>query len=391
MQPKKNHKGRFVKFGAIGALMVVVAAWWWNHHNTDHAHPQKDASQASQTEAGTNISPELQGAFQKFDESLTGISSIGASSKSLQDLRSQLSAMPRDAAVAAIRKYLDSKTDLPTHMGFKVAANGLLDEAPTLRTFLMDELGRFDPAAAADYAKVVLSAKDSPDEWAVALRSLATGDATPAGRDLLLQKTSELLQYEPWQKDPSVGFLEAFDTAVFLGGTNLLPALSELVRKQDNSAVAHAAYLAMDRLVINDPAGTLAYMEGSPDMMNGRESTRANYFARADVRDPQQRQILENYLLNPNMNSAELSTFAGIYPNANFMISHNLLSDTKTPDHDSISGRDSQSLVVAQEWQDDPRFANRKAELQTIIRRLQTFVQQAQSPQSQLQPVSKDP
>jgi len=295
----------------------------------------------------------------------------------LAELRSELSAMPTNAAVAAVRQFLDSKADAPTHLGFKLASNGLLDEAPTLRTFLLDELARLDSAAAADYSRVVLASMDSPDEWAVALRNLASGDASADGRALLERKMAQMLQYAPWQQNPSVGYLEAFDVAVYLGGTDFLPTLTDLVRQQDNPAVAHASFLALDRLVINNPATVLESLEAEPDLMEGRESTRADFFARADVRDPQQRQILESYLLDPSISTAELQTFASVYPNANFMISPNLLTQTATPNHDALMSLDAQSLAVAQEWLADPRFAQVAPELQTVIQRLEGFAAQA--------------
>ena len=294
----------------------------------------------------------------------------------LAEWRGKLEAMPKADAVKAIREYLDSKQDGATHLGFKVASNGWLDEAPTLRTFLLDELARIDPAAAADYAKVILAGMDSPDEWAVALRNLASGDPSADGRSLLEQKTQTLLQYAPWQENPSVGYLEAFDVAVYMGGTNLLPTLSDLVRKQDNPAIAHASYLALDRLVINNPTAVLSALAADPEWMQGREATRADYFARADVRDPQQRQILESYLLNPALSASELQTFAGVYPSANYMISANLLTPANTPNHDSLVSRDAQSLAVEQQWMADPRFASLQPALQRMAARLQGFVQQ---------------
>jgi len=295
----------------------------------------------------------------------------------LAQLRATLSAMPTNEAVALIRRFLDSKQDAATQLGFKISNAGWLDEAPTLRTFLLDELARLDPAAAADYAKVILAAKDSPDEWAVALRNLARGDVTPEGRQLLAQKTAELLQHEPWRQNPSVGYLEAFDAAVYLGGTSLMPTLADMVRQKENTAVAHASYLTLDRLVINTPATTLATLLADPDLMAGRELTRANYFARADVRDSQQRQLLENYLLNPGITPAELDAFASVFPNANFMISPNLLTSSPTLDHTTLVIRDVESLRVVQEWLADPRFARLKPALQRAVQRLHEFVQQA--------------
>src|SRR5258708_29201392 len=122
----------------------------------------------------------------------------------------------------------------------------------------------------------------------LSLRNLAWGDTSPEGRALLQQKAGELLRNESWQHDPSQGYLEAFDAAVYLGGTNLVPALSDLLRRQDNPAVAHAAFLALDRLVIADPSASLAVLQADPGSIAGGEATRAAYFARTDVRAPEQ-------------------------------------------------------------------------------------------------------
>jgi hypothetical protein len=210
----------------------------------------------------------------------------------------------------------------------------------------------------------------------VALRNLARGDTTDDGRALLAQKTGEMLQYQPWQQNPSTGFLEAFDAAVYIGGTSLMPALTDLVREQNNPAVSHASYLALDRLVINNPTATLTALLDDPSSMQGRETTRANYFARADVRDPQQKQVLENYLLKPQTSAAEIETFAGIFPNANYMISPNLLTQSQTPDRAALVNRDAESLRVVQGWITDPRFAQLLPSLQKMQSRLAGYVQQ---------------
>ena len=118
-----------------------------------------------------------------------------------------------------------------------------------------------------------------------------------------------------------------------------------------------------------------------PSAMQGREQTRANYFARADVSDPQQRQILESYLLAPDRSATELQTFAGLFPNANFMISHNLLTSSATPDHKHIVRRDQESLRTVNAWLADPRFNHLQLQIQTIQKRLSQFVEQARSNQ----------
>ena len=371
----------------LAILALVLAAGWAvvsisRMETPVHPEAPKPASQPV-----TNVGPTLPTSAKPPDfhpsklevmrNAINATTNAAAAARqSLAQWRKDLEAMPKAEAVNEIKRLLDSKQDAATHLGFKLASNGWLDEAPTLRTFLLDELARIDPAAAADYAKVILAGMDSPDEWAVALRNLASGDPSSDGQALLQQKALAMLQYEPWQENPSVGYLEAFDVAVYVGGTNLLPTLSSLVQKQDNPAIAHASYLALDRLVINSPTTMLTALESDPGLMQGREATRADYFARADVRDPQQRQVLESYLLNPSLSARELQTFAGIYPNANYMISANLLTQANTPNHDSLVNRDAQSLAVEQQWMIDPRFSNLQPVLQKMTARLQGFVQQ---------------
>lgn len=361
---------------AVGLAVVAGLSWWAWQRNRSRASVPPPGIHTGQP--GTNFV--AGGLGEQLAAAVADLASArgkGSGQEQMARLRQALAAAPAQEAVSAIRRFLDSKADAPTGQGFKLDGKGWLTTAPTLRTFLLDYLGRVDPAAAAAYARIILSQKDSPEEWAVALRNLAVGDTSASARALLEEKTAELLRCEPWQQEPSVGYLEAFDVAVYLGGTNLAPALGDLVRRQDNAAVAHAAYLALDRLVIKDTAELLAALEAAPELMQGREATRADYFARADVRDPQQRQVLESYLLDPQRSAAELAQFAGVFPNANYMISQNLLTPTPTPDGASLTGRDAASLQVVQEWLADPRFANLQRPLQKVKQRLEEFARQS--------------
>jgi hypothetical protein len=297
--------------------------------------------------------------------------------QALSRLRQTLATVSTNELSAAIRQFLDTKTDAMTGQGFKIGGNGSLLEAPTLRTFLLDQLASLDPTATAAHARVILETSSSPDEWAVALRNLARGDTSSEARALLETKTGELLRNESWQQDPSVGYLEAFDTAVHLGGTKLVSPLADLVRKKDNQAVAHAAFLTLDRLVISQPAEVLSALAQHPDWMTGREETRANYFARADVGDAEQRRLVESYLLEASRSPAELKTFAGVFPNANFMISHNLLTGNATLHHVMLTRRDQAALEAVNQWLSDPRFERVKTPLLKIRDRLNEFTRQA--------------
>jgi len=308
---------------------------------------------------------------------LTASADADASRKLLAELRGLLDALPREVASREVQSFLSLKKDAGTKLDVTVKAGGALGDASSLRVFLLDYLGQIDRPAAAAIGKQILSAPSSPDEWAVSLRNVAWADDSPGNLAYLRAKTREMIGNPAWRQNPSSGFLEAFDVIVHARGFDLAPQLTELVRDKDNRAVAHAAYLTLDRLTITDPAAALAPLAAQPELMEGREQTRANFFARGDVRDPKQRALVESYLLDPRRSALELQTFAGLFPSANYMISNNLLTETATPAHAELAARDRAALETVDAWLADPRFSRLKPQIEAIHTRLRNFVQQA--------------
>lgn len=292
----------------------------------------------------------------------------------LTQLEQRLAAAPPHEASQYLVELLQAGEDQATGLSFVVGPDGFLKEAPTLRVFLLEQLEKIDPAAAAVYAETILGTYASPDEWAISLRTYAKRPLTVEQRQYLQQKVRELLHHPSWQKEPSVGYLEAFDVALYLKSPELTPDLAGLVRLKDNQAVAQAAYLALDRLVMELPVQVLDQLQKQPDLMSGRELTRAQYFARVDLRDPDQKNVLEGYLLNPGLTSAEAKAFAEVFPNANFMVSQNLLTQMETPSGNQIKSRDLTTFHTVLDWLDDPRFVHRQTDLLLIKRRLEGFV-----------------
>ena len=296
----------------------------------------------------------------------------------LAELRRMLDTLPPDAASREIQSFLASGRDAPTGLDIKVEAGGGLGDASSLRVFLLDYLGRVDKTAAVKLAEKILAAYTTPDEWAVSLRNYAWAHAD--GDAFLQAKTRQLLENPEWRRNPTAGFLEAFDTIVYSRDTGLTPALAGMVGEPENKALAHAAYLTLDRLTITDPAAVLAQLQKQPDLMQENVLTRANYFARTDIADAKQKYLVEAYLLDAGRGMQELNTFAGIYPNENYMLSNNLLTETQTPTGAEIAARDRAALEMVQTWLADPRFEKVRPQLQTMQKRLQVFVNQANAP-----------
>ena len=70
----------------------------------------------------------------------------------------------------------------------------------------------------------------------------------------------------------------------------------------------------------------------------------------------------------------EMRTFAGLFPNANYAISHNLLTRNATPGGETLARQDREALKVVEAWMNDPRFEMVRPRLQEIANRLQGFV-----------------
>jgi hypothetical protein len=311
---------------------------------------------------------------------LKGIDNVSEARQILSDLRSHLASLPAETAAGIIADFLRNPArDAATQIGFSIGKSGFLDGQPSLRVALLDWLGQIAPAQAGAVAARILASPTHPDEWAVCLRNYARAYPDPDSREFLRAKTEELIRNPAWRGNPSVGFLEAFDVLVHTHATESTVLLSELVANQtpQGKALAHAAYLTLDRLTICEPVAMMGQLTTQPDLTRVRGPMVANLFARADLRDPEQRQFVRDYLLDPVRAPEELAAFSGVYPNANLAISKNLLTETRTPTGDEIIAHDKAALQIVQQWVHDPGFEHVRLYLSAMQNRLSAFVAQA--------------
>lgn len=305
---------------------------------------------------------------------------VTQSRKILAELRAYLDSLPPDQAAALITRFLaDPSNNAPTRIEYSLNPTGFLDGHPSLRVALLDWLGQIDPRQAGIVAEKILATPTDADEWSVSLRNYARANSSAASHAFLRAKTEEMIRYPAWRKNPSIGFFEAFDVLVHTRATASTELLSEIVidRSPEGKPLAHAAFLTLDRLTLREPKVMLEKLTARTDLTQARGEMVANLIARADLREPDQQQLVRNYLLAPTRTAAELSAFAGIYPNANFAISKNLLSENITYSREEITARDTAALAIVNDWLTDPAFAPVKSHLTIMHQRLVIFVSQA--------------
>ena len=278
----------------------------------------------------------------------------GANADDLAALRRELFANPA-AGIAAIRRFLATGEDSATGQRFAVGPGGVLEGSPTLRIFLLDVLGQLSrPAgvgAGAEVAREILAKKESPDEWAIALRNLAWDE--PKSLPFLASKMHEMLAYEPWTATPTSGLLEAFDVVVFSGDASFVPTLSDFARG-GNTALQRAATVALDRLAENSPLAVMTYLNANPATIADLPFVRADYFAKANLGDAEQRKAVESYLDRADVGAGEKVKFLHAIASPGSFVSDSLLATSLPPD--DAAKRYAGIATTTAEWTRTNRF-----------------------------------
>jgi hypothetical protein len=293
--------------------------------------------------------------------------SIADKPAALEALRKALQSADPKVAMAAIRDFLKTGQDAPTGLGFKVGEGGELAEAPTLRTFLMDQLGMISRDAgtqdAAVEARATLDGQIVPDEWAVAMRNLAWEDPVDS-KTYLAGKVRELLQSTQFQQNPTGGYLEAFDVAAYVGDASLIGDLAPLA--QTPSKVQQAALVALERLSAMSPDAVASYLNANPNVLADRPMLRADYMGNMNLDDPAQDAQAQAYLQRTDVSEAEKEKFLARLAIPAGFVSNNLL----TPPNIAPMTLDEHAAMVnraATSWLASGSFPSLTAPLQALV------------------------
>ncbi|MEO1832326.1 MAG: hypothetical protein ABGZ08_07315, partial [Akkermansiaceae bacterium] len=203
------------------------------------------------------------------------------------------------------------------------------------------------------------------------------GEDSVENREYLRKQTEALITNAEWQQNPSVGFLNAFDVLVYVESTESLPLLSGLVQRKDRNDLAHAAFLTLDRLVQRQPSKMLSLLKEDLALQQSRPEMTAQQFARADLRDVLQQDIVKEWLIDSSRTSTELEDFAAIYPNNNRLVSNNLLTFDAQTSGTELRKHDREVLEVIRRWQNDPSLEIRSRYLRTMESRISNFINNA--------------
>ena len=298
-----------LRTAAVVLIIVLATAWLLQRERTSPAARKAAASSASPIatagEKPALAAPDTSPAgmiAQLFERLRTG----SFTPEDLAAFRRSLLAADPAQAIAAITAFLATGQDANTGERFGVGAGGELAGAPTMRVLLLDLLGRIckksgGPEAAA-VARALMDRKTSADEWAIAMRNV--GWSTPGERTYLAGKMREMLRYVSWRRQPTGGFLEAFDIIVFTRDATFTQELNSAATSEDK-ALQRAAAIAMDRLAELSPLDVMNYLNANPGEFSTKPMLRADYFTKADFTQLAQQQAVEKYLERADVEEKE--------------------------------------------------------------------------------------
>lgn len=288
-------------------------------------------------------------------------------------LRNRLDRLPPADRTAVVLEFLESGEDVRFGSDFRFATGGVLQEWPTLRVALLDYLAQRDPEAARVLAGALLDHRpDEPGEWTLAFRELARGHEARGWPVTLRSRVRDFLQDPEWRAQSPRSWLEGFDAVVAGGMVTELPELSRLAAGSGGASegARFAAFLAADRLMLHRPVEILAALNRAPALFASEPNVRAGIFARADVRDREQRRQLEAYWLRHDVTAVERAAFTDQFPFYDLALSANLLTVTPTRPLADLRDQDRATLKELDRWRTDPRFAPWKESFAVIARRL---------------------
>jgi len=268
--------------------------------------------------------------------------------------------MESEEGLARLLELIYSGANIKTGLVFQVGKNGELLGAPDLQTLLMDWLSRMDPVQAAVIAKLALEQTGEslgPDLFVVHLRNYAKGstDSDLQHNQFVRQYFDQLINNPEWTDNPVHSIAESMDFAVYLEDGSLVSVLSGFMAGGQSPALGHAGSMAIERLVDIDPLGSVSALIETMDQPGMSSMARAGFVARLDPGNPQEFQLLTEYLQHPLTSQQEAVLFLQYFPNLNKTLSHNLISpEISITDLGDHMDRLRNALDAVYDWQVNP-------------------------------------
>lgn len=240
----------------------------------------------------------------------------------LRSLRERLVRTRKAEVIDALTSFLSSGRDWTLSGRFELGPGGWLAAAPTARCWAIDALTEMSVEDAMVISKRIFDGRRSADEWVLGMRilGLAGGERL---KPELEGRFLEMLADESWRRSPSGGYLEGFDTLVYLGSQDASePVAKIMLDSNEHPVVRNAAGIALDRTI-----GTRPELIGKLyDELIVSPKTLAYMLAAIDVTDPVAARITTKYVMHSDGSEEGFQLFGRLFPYHVGSVGYRLLS-----------------------------------------------------------------
>ena len=319
--------------------------------------------------------PVLRAELQSLQASLAAQPGRQETLRILQEFSARWLAFQPEATASAVLEFLQTGQDLPTGLDFVVGEGGL-EEWPSLRTFLLELLGKMNPEMANLYAlETVIPEKKSAAEYAVALQILWNHGGAEKATSELASAWLGLLQQPDWAARTDAAWLESLDFATRIpevAPVFLETATAWLAQGSAARFKIGALPLLCERMMLSQPRETLDLLVARPDLLGQGQgpSLRAEIFARTDPRDPGQTADLEQYLARLTPGGRETEKFFRSFPMRNYGLAPALSGIPDVPEAAVLREQTQAALAWCETAILNPRLASHRQNLLNLRQRL---------------------
>jgi hypothetical protein len=377
--------------GSSLAAFVALLVWWKLTHATAPTHresgsptvPAAPDATAPATDPTSNPDVAHLALQQRWDAVIARTEAAvgggpGEARTFVRRLFAALDQLTPSDRLAAVRGFLLSGRDVRFGRAFGVGAGGFLQDWPTLRVALFDYLAQRDGAATRELAISWLKQRPAEaGEWTLAMRELARGRTADQWTPELTEALRAFVSDPDWSRAADPAWLEGFDVVVAGRSAAFLPDLARVAADAPTRPAKFAGFLAADRLMLIEPEGVLAALNGTPELLAEEPNVRAGLFARADVRESAQRRALEFYFQRNDVSEEERTDFGRLFPLYDLAVSQNLLTPTPSRPMSDMLAHDRATLRQIDRWLADARFHAVHEQLRTVADRLNRQLAQA--------------
>ncbi|MCO6430127.1 MAG: hypothetical protein J5J00_04645, partial [Deltaproteobacteria bacterium] len=234
---------------------------------------------------------------------------------------------------------------------------------------------RVDSKAAAENAKEIFNSSRSVEEWTIALRNYAWGTDDSRGDPYLVDVSRRLLERTEWLEQASSAYLEAFDLIPYNRDVGYAPKLVQHISASANGDIRHAAFLALDKLMLQAP---LELGRTLGEIIPERHSNlRASLMARLDASRDEERELIKEYLSDNTIASGEFQEFFRLYPLTSKAIGPALVTEERFESLQQLAAKDLHALSFLRELSSLPDYIRHAKGFDLAASRIELHVRAA--------------